>query len=239
MDASTAQLSPYNSVQSNLSFCVELAATDLSRTNHDSSSPLMSICPLDTHDRNCLVMVVIIWEGNDPTERIVTVRVTEPAYLPSRLQRNGQPHEIRDGAYSYTFSLTLMPGMNHIVWCSSSPVNLSESLSTFAFGRPNIWLFPSDSSSSLLFYSTNADTSPSNTSPYLPIPPLMVSPFSSLLQDSPPQVGLLLNGAPSLLTLSRLSSGPFGLLHPTVGRIYPWLLQRTTHYLITSVSSHE
>jgi hypothetical protein len=189
MDASTAQLSPYNSAQSNLSFCVELAATDLSRTNHDFSPPLMSICPLDTHDRNCLVMVVIIWEGNDPTERIVTVRVTEPTYLPPRLQRNGQPHEIRDGAYSYTFSLTLMPGMNHIVWCSSSPVNLNESLSTFAFGRPNIWLFPSDPSSSLLFYSTNADTSPSNTSPYLPIPPLMVSPFSSLLQDSPPQVG--------------------------------------------------
>jgi hypothetical protein len=239
MDAFTAQLSPYNSAQSNLSFCVELAATDPLRANHDPSSPLMSICPLDAHDRNCLVMVVIIWEGDDPTERVLTVRVTEPTYLPFRSRRNGQPHEISDGAYSYTLSLTLMPGMNHIVWCSSTPVNLNASLSTFAFGRPNIWLFPSDPSSSLLFYSTNADTSPSNTSPYLPIPPLMVTPFSSLLQDSPPQVGLLLHGAPSLLTLSRLSSGPFGLLHPTVGRIYPWLLQKTMHFLITSVPSHE
>jgi hypothetical protein len=238
MDAFTAQLSPYNSAQSNLSFCVELAATDPLRAN-DPSSPLMSICPLDAHDRNCLVMVVIIWEGDDPTERVITVRVTEPTYLPSRSRKNGQPHEISDGAYSYTLSLTLMPGMNYIVWCSSTPVNLDESLTTFAFGRPNIWLFPSDPSSSLLFYSTNANTSPSSTSPYLPIPPIMVSSFSSSLHDSPPQVGLLLHGAPSLLTLSRLSSGPFGLLHPTVGRIYPWLLQKTTHHLITSVPSHE
>jgi hypothetical protein len=129
--------------------------------------------------------------------------------------------------------------MNHIVWCSSTPVNLDESLTTFAFDRPNIWLLPSDPSSCLLFYSTNAHNSPSSTSPYFPIPPVMVSSFPSSLHTSPPQVGLLLHGTPSLLTLSRLSSGPFGLLHPTVGRIYPWLLQKTMHHLITSVPSHE
>ncbi len=238
MDAFTAQLSPYNSAQSNLSFCVELAATDPLRAN-DLSSPLMSICPFDAHDRTCLVMVIIIWEGDDSTERNITARVTEPTHLPSRSRRNGQSHENNTGTYSYTLSLNLMPGMNHIVWCSSTPVNLDESLTTFAFGRPNIWLLPSDPSSCLLFYSTNANNSPSSTSPYLPIPPLMVSSFPSSLHKSPPQVGLLLHGTPSLLTLSRLPSGPFGLLHPTVGRIYPWLLQKTMHHLITSVPSHE
>jgi hypothetical protein len=238
MDASTAQLSPYNSAQSNLPFCLELAATDPLGVN-DPSSLLTSLCPLDAHDSNCLVMVVIIWEGDDTTERVITVRVTEPTYLPVRSRRNRQSHEISNDAYSYTFSLTMMPGMNYIVWCSSTPVNLNESLTTFAFDRPNIWLYPSDPLSSLLFYSTNVDASPSSTSPYLPIPSIMVSSFSSSLHDSPPQVGLLLQGAPSLLTLSRLSSGPFGLLHPTVGRIYPWLLQKTTHHLITSVPSHE
>jgi hypothetical protein len=172
-------------------------------------------------------------EGN------VIVRVTEAPYLPLQSRRNGQSHENNTGTYSYTLSLTLMPGMNHIVWCSSTPVNLDESLTTFAFGRPNIWLLPSDPSSCLLFYATNANNSPTSTLPYFPIPPIMVSPFSSSSQESPPQVGLLLRGTPSLLTLSRLSSGPFGLLHPTVGRIYPWLLQKTTHHLITSVPYHD
>jgi hypothetical protein len=239
MDTPTAQLSPYNSAQSHYSFCVGLAPTDLSESIHDLLSPSAPICPLETHDGTCLVMIVIIWEGNDPAERMVTVRVTKPTSLPFRHQRDGQTHENSDGVYSYIFSLNMMPGMNYIVWCSSSPFNLSESLSTFAYGRPNIWLVPSDPSSSLLFYSTNAGNSPSSTSPYHPIPPLMVSSFSPLLQDSPPQIGLLFNGVPSLLTLSRLASGPLGLLHPTVGRIYPWLLQTTTHYLITPFPSNE
>jgi hypothetical protein len=91
------------------------------------------------------------------------VRVTEPTSLPLRHQRDGQTHENSDGVYSYTFLLNMMRGMNYIVWCSSSPFNLSDSLSTFAYGRPNIWLVPSDPSSSLLFYSTNAVNSPSST----------------------------------------------------------------------------
>jgi hypothetical protein len=235
IDNVTAQLSSYNSAQSNLPFSVETAAIDLLRA--DPSSPLT--CPFDAHDRSCLVMVLILWEGNESTDGNVIVRVTEAPYLPLQSRRNRQSHENNTGTYSYTLSMTLMPGMNHIVWCSSTPINLDESLTTFAFGRPNIWLFPSDPLSSLLFYSTNANNSPTSTSPYLPIPPIMVSPFSSSSQESPPQVGLLLHGTPSLLTLSRLSLGPLGLLHPTVGRIYPWLLQKTTHHLITSVPSHE
>jgi hypothetical protein len=151
-------------------------------------------------------MIVIIWEGTDPAERMLTVRVTEPTSLPLWHQRVRQTNEDSDDVYSYTFSLNMMPGMNHIVWCSSSPFNLSNSLSTFAYGRPNIWLVPSDPSSSLLFYSTNATLPSANTSPYHPIPPLMVSPFLPFLQNFPPQVGLLLTGTPSLLTLSCLAS---------------------------------
>jgi hypothetical protein len=236
MDTVTAQLSSYNSAQSNLPFSVELAATDLLRA--DPLSPLVT-CPFDAHDRSCLAMVLILWEGNDSADGNVTVRITEAPYLPLQSRRNRQSHETNTGIYSYTLSLTLMPGVNHIVWCSSTPINLDESLSTFAFGRPNVWLLPSDPLSCLLFYSTEANNSSISTSPYRPIPPIMVSPFSSSSQESPPQVGLLLQGIPSLLTLSRLSSGPFGLLHPTIGRIYPWLLQKTTHHLITSVPSHE
>ena len=115
MDTLTAQLSSYNSAQSNLPFYVETAATDPWRVD-DPSSPLMSICPFDAHDRSCLVMVIILWEGDDSTKSNITVRVTEPTYLPSRSRRNGQSHEHNTGAYSYTFSLNLLPGMNHIVW---------------------------------------------------------------------------------------------------------------------------
>jgi hypothetical protein len=115
MDSFTARLLPYYSAQSHFSFRVGQAPNDLSESIHDLLSPSVQLCPLETHDGTCLVMIVIVWEGNDPAKRMVRVRVTEPTSLPLRHQRDGQTNENSDGLYSYTFSLNMMPGMNCMV----------------------------------------------------------------------------------------------------------------------------
>jgi hypothetical protein len=184
MDSYTARLLPYNSVQSCFSFRVGQAPIDLSGSIHDLLSPSVQLCPLETHDGTCLVMIVVVWEGNDAAEAVLMVRVTEPTYLPHRYQRDRQTNENSD-VYSYTFSLNIVPGINHILWCSSSPFNFSDSLSTFAYGRPNIWLVPSDPSFSLLYYSTTAVDPPVSTHPItlllLSWSPLSHSPSRDLL----------------------------------------------------------
>jgi hypothetical protein len=60
MDSFTARLLPYNSAQSHFSFRVGKAPTDLSESIHDLLSPSVQLCPLETHDGTCLVMIVIV-----------------------------------------------------------------------------------------------------------------------------------------------------------------------------------
>jgi hypothetical protein len=138
-----------------------------------------------------------------------------------------------DELYSYSIHITLQPGLNHISWCSSAPITFSSSTRYFPYLRPNLWILPVNPSTQIQYFTLSDSTS--TMAPYTPAPYLFLSPYSFPSALHPLSLGIVRSGVPSLLPLSQLAAGAFGLFHPAVARIQPALSSVTFHPIHTSL----
>ncbi len=132
-----------------------------------------------------------------------------------------------DVPYSYGITVTLLPGINHVAWCASTPINFSSSMRYFPYHRPNIWLLPIEPFTYIQYLAQTDPASPS--SPYIP------SPYPLPSTSHPSTLGIVSSRVPSLLRLSQLAAGATGLYHPAVARIHPTLSMVTFHPIHTSL----
>jgi hypothetical protein len=138
-----------------------------------------------------------------------------------------------DDPYSYGITVTLQPGINHVAWSASTPINFSPSRRYFPYHHPNIWLLPIEPSTYIQYLTQTDPASPS--SPYIPSPYLFASPYPLPSTSHPSSLGIVSSRVPSLLRLSQLAAGATGLYHPAVARIHPTLSMVTFHPIHTSL----
>jgi hypothetical protein len=226
---------PLRSYKNDLSahpYFISLQDTDSGLHFSGNNFPRLHTCLPNTAGDRCPLVITLLAE--DKTD--ITIRVTEPYYPRMRhhiLTGNADESSAVGDPYSYGIFITLRPGINHVAWCSSAPITFSSSLRYFPYCRPNIWLFPTDSTSHIQYHTQTDPNSPS--SPYVPSPHLFVTPYSISSSSHPPSLGLVFSQVPSLIRLSQLAAGATGLFHPAVSRIHPTLSMVTFHHINTSL----
>jgi hypothetical protein len=199
----------------------------------DNSTHLLPYTCLPTNgDDRCPLVITLLTEE----EININIRVTEPYYPRLRYQtmaRIARDMPNDDDPYSYGITVTLRPGINHVAWCASTPINFSSSMRYFPFHRPNIWFLPMEPFTFIQYLAQTDPESPS--SPYIPSPYLFASPYPLPSTSHPLSLGIVSSRVPSLLRLSQLAAGATGLYHPAVARIHPTLSMVTFHPIRTSL----
>jgi hypothetical protein len=235
MDDSSQPLRPYKDELSAHPYFISRQDTS-DREPHflgDNSAHLLPYTCLPTNgDDQCPLVITLLAEEDIN----INIRVTEPYYPRPKYQTleliaRGLP--TMDDSYSYSVSITLRPGLNHVAWCASAPITFSSSMRHFPYHRPNIWLLPTNSCTYIQYFTLTDPTSPGL--PYIPSPYLFASPYSLPSTPHPPSLGLVFSRVPSLIRLSQLAAGAVVLLHPAVSRIHPALSSVTFHSIQTSL----
>jgi hypothetical protein len=196
---SNTPLSPYNSALSAHPYFISFKNSGPHTMDETSFHLLPYTCLLRNGDIQCPLVITLL--ANEHVD--IVIRVTEPHYPRSKAQtveliRLGLP--TADEPYSYSITVTLSPGFNHVSWCASAPVTFSESLRYFPYHRPNIRIFPHDPSVSIQYFASQDSTSA--RSPYIPTPYTFLSPYSFPSASHPPSLGVVSSGVASLLHLS-------------------------------------
>jgi hypothetical protein len=235
MDDSSQPLRSYKNELSAHPYFISLQDTS-DRGPHflgDNSTHLLPYTCLPTNgDDQCPLVITLLAEEDID----INIRVTEPycpcpKYQTLELIARGIPTV--DDSYSYSISITLRPGLNHVAWCASAPITFSPSMRLFPYHCPNIWLLPTNPSTVIQYFTLTDPTS--SDLPYTPSPYLYASPYSLSSTPHPPSLGLVFSRVPSLIRLSQLAAGAAGLLHPAVSRIHPALSTITFHPIQTSL----
>jgi hypothetical protein len=235
MDDSSQPLRPYKDELSAHPYFISYQDTSNCGPHFlgDNSTHLLPYTCLPTNGEDQCPFVITLLAEEDIG---INIRVTEPYYPRPKyqtLELIARDLPTIDDSYSYSVSITLRPGLNHVAWCASAPITFSSSMRLFPYHRPNIWLLPTNSSTYIQYFTLTGSTSPGLH--YTPSPYLFASPYSFPSTPHPPSLGLVFSRVPSLIRLSQLAAGAVGLFHPAVSRIHPALSSVTFHPIQTSL----